>query len=166
MKKYMLPAVMFLLLGSGCLFSRGSALKVDHYLPELPGENGQITTLRTGAVSNISGVGREFAVRDGSSAIRVISGKRWFNAPEVMLKSAMLMSFTGGNDADAVSAQIVRFEFTPELKTIETVIVFTLKSGRTIICRESEPVKDENYGDAVSKILVRSINQVVKAVKK
>ena len=166
MKKYILPAVTVLLLGSGCFFSRGSVLKVDHYQPELSAGGSQVCSLRTGAVSNISGAGREFVVRESGSAVKIVPGKRWFNSPEVMLKSAMLMNFTGGSNADAVSAQIIRFEFSPGFKSLDVVIVFTLKSGRSLICRESEPVKKANYGDAVSKILVRSINQVVKAVKK
>lgn len=166
MKKYILPAVTVLLLSGGCFFSRGSALKVAHYQPELPVSGTPVCSLRTGAVSNISGAGREFVVRDSGSAVKIVPGKRWFNSPEVMLKSAMLMNFSGGGDADAVSAQIIRFEFSPGFKTLDAVIVFTLKSGRSVICRESEPVENENYGDAVSKILLRSINQVIKAVKK
>ena len=166
MKKYILPAVIVLLLGSGCFFSHGSALKVVHYQPELSLGNKPVCSLRTGAVSNISGAGREFVKRDSGSAVKIVPEKRWLNSPEVMLKSAMLMNFTGGSDADAVSAQIIRFEFSSDFKMLDAVIVFTLKSGRSVICRESEIVENENYGDAVSKILSRSINQVVKAVKK
>ena len=119
MKKYILPAVIVLLLGSGCFFSRGSALKVVHYQPELSLGNKPVCSLRTGAVSNISGAGREFVKRDSGSAVKIVPEKRWLNSPEVMLKSAMLMNFTGGSDADAVSAQIIRFEFSSDFKMLD-----------------------------------------------
>ena len=154
------------LLSGGCFFSSGTTLKVSHYQAGLKGDVKAFSRLRVGVVSNISGAGKEFLVRLGGSQVKTLSGKRWLNSPEVMLKSAMLMNFDGGSDAETVSAQILRFEFDPGLENLEAVIVFTLRTGESIVCMEKVDVKDENYGDAAAAIFENAVLKVVNKVKK
>ena len=117
-------------------------------------------------VSNISGAGKEFLLRGSDSTIKVVPEMRWLNAPEAMLKSAMLMKFAGNEQTPAVSAQIVRFEFTPDFRSLEAVIIFSVRSEKNIVCIESVPVKDKNYGKAAAELFCRVINKVTASVKK
>ena len=166
MKKYMCILPVALMVCGGCFFPRGKALNTVNYLPELPGKGTPVFTLRSGAVSNISGAGREFLLRGSDSTVKVVPEMRWLNAPEAMLKSAMLMKFAGNEQTPAVSAQIVRFEFTPDFRTLEAVIVFSIRSGKNIVCVESVPVMDKNYGKAAAELFCRAVTKVTASVKK
>lgn len=166
MKKYMVLAVVAALLGGGCIFPQsGTPQKIVNYLPELSG-NGETFNLRTGAVTNVSGAGREFLRRSAGSVVQAIPGTRWLNSPDVMLKSAMLTAYNGGSNAISVSAQILRFEFSADLKRLDAVIVFSAASGKTVVCAESEPVGDEDYGKALSRLFNRVIAKAAKEVAK
>ena len=166
MKKYMWIFLAALMVCGGCFFPRGKALNMVNYQPELPENGAPVFTLRSGAVSNISGAGKEFLLRGSDSTVKVVPEMRWLNAPEAMLKSAMLMKFAGNEQTPAVSAQIVRFEFTPDFRTLEAVIIFSVRSEQNIVCIESVPVMDKNYGKAAAELFCRVINKVTASVKK
>ena len=166
MKKYMWILPVALMVCSGCFFSRGKAMNAVNYLPELAEKGTPVFTLRSGAVSNISGAGREFLLRGSDSTVKIVPEMRWLNAPEAMLKSAMLMKFAGNEQTPAVSAQIVRFEFTPDFRSLEAVIVFSVRSEKNIVCAESVPVRDKDYGKAAAELFCRVINKVITAAVK
>lgn len=166
MKKYMWFLPVALMVCSGCFFSRGKAMNAVNYLPELAEKGTPVFTLRSGAVSNISGAGREFLLRGSDSTVKIVPEMRWLNAPEAMLKSAMLMKFAGNEQTPAVSAQIVRFEFTPDFRSLEAVIVFSVRSEKNIVCVESVPVRDKDYGKAAAELFCRVINKVTTAAVK
>ena len=63
MKKYMWLMPVVLILCGGCFFPRGKAVNAVNYQPELPENGSPVFTLRSGAVSNISGAGKEFLLR-------------------------------------------------------------------------------------------------------
>ena len=153
------------LLCGGCFFSRGTALKVARYQAEFSSTSQPDPRFRVGAVSNISGAGKEFLVSGKNSEVRTLAGRCWLNSPEVMLKSALLLNFPGGRDAAALSAQIVRFDFDAELKNLEAVIIFSVRSDRNIVCVEKVAVENENYGKAAAQVFENAIQKFVKTVK-
>ena len=166
MNRFMYLAIVAAVLCGGCFFPRGVPAKSVNYLPGLPEKCEPVLSLRPGAVSNISGAGKEFLLRGEADTVKVVPEMRWLNSPESMLKSVMLMNFAGDHRAPAVSAQIVRFEFTPDFRELEAVIIFSIKSEKNIVCMETVPVKDKNYGEAASQLFKRAINKVSTAVKK
>lgn len=152
------------LLCGGCFFSRGTALKVARYQAEFCSSRPDFR-FRVGAVSNISGSGKEFLVSGKNSEVRTLSGRCWLNSPEVMLKSALLLNFPGGRDAAVISAQIIRFDFDAELKNLEAVIIFSVSSGRNVVCMEKVAVENENYGKAAAQVFENAIQKFVETVK-
>ena len=161
MNKYLMycAAAVTAVLFSGCIFS-GTPLKFEQFTSDLPG-SAALTRFRIGAVSNISGAGREFLVREKGSLVKVERKLRWLNDPAVMLRTALSVVCTG-NDI-TLSAQMVRFEFSAELETLEGVVIFTLKKAdiqKTVVCRESVPVANGDYGRAAAEFFERCIKKV------
>ena len=160
MKKcWMISAAVSAVLWAGCIFS-GTPLKFEQFTAELPESSAQLD-YKIGAVSNISGAGREFLVREPDSAVKTDRSRRWLNEPGVMLRSAL--SVASGGTQGYLSAQIVRFEFSNQLKSLDGVIVFTLKKAekqQTVVCRESVPVEQGNYGGAAAELFERCIKKV------
>ena len=160
MKKYLISAaVTVAVLLSGCIFS-GTPIKFEQFTSDLPA-SGVLPECRIGAVSNISGAGREFLVRETGSLVKVDRTLRWLNDPAVMLRTALSVVCTGNNVA--LSAQMVRFEFSAGLKTLEGVVIFTLKKAdiqKTVVCRESVSAVDGDYGRAAAELFERCIKKV------
>ncbi|MBO5822629.1 MAG: hypothetical protein J6R86_06420 [Lentisphaeria bacterium] len=161
MKKYfvccMIAAMAALL--SGCIFS-GSPLKFEQFTADLPA-SAALTDCRVGAVSNISGAGRDFLVRENGSMVKVDRTLRWLNDPAVMLRTALSVVCSGNKVT--LSAQLVRFEFSAGLKTLEGAVIFTLKKAdiqKTVVCRESIPVVNGDYGRAAAELFERCIKKV------
>lgn len=161
MKKYFIccTAVVVTALLSGCLFS-GKPLKFEQFTADLP-VNCTLPDCRIGAVSNISGAGREFLVRENGSQVKTDRTLRWLNDPAVMLRTALSVVCTGNKVT--LSAQLVRFEFSAEMKTLEGAVIFTLKKAdiqKSFVCCESVPVVNDDYGRAAAEFFERCIKKV------
>ena len=143
---------------SGCIFS-GKPVKFEQYTAGLPGSIN--LPYQVGAVSNLSGAGREFLVQISGSQVAADRSRRFLNEPEQMLRSALSVVCTG--EKGMISAQIVNFEFSPGLKELKGVIVFSVKTNsrnRSIVCRETVKVQNNDYGKAAAELFERCIKQI------
>ena len=153
----MLLTAFFAVMFSGCIFS-GTPVKFDEYSADLP--DGSLP-YRVGAVSNLSGAGRELLIRGSGSLVKKERSRRFLNEPDQMLRAALSVVCTGGKGV--LSAQVIRFEFSPEVKSLNGVIVFSIKAGnvtKTIVCRENVKVHDNDCGRAVAELFDRCIKQI------
>ena len=142
---------------SGCIFS-GKPVRFEQYTVDLPGGS---LPYRTGAVSNLSGAGREFLVQGSGSMVNVDRSRRFLNEPEQMLRSVLSVVCTG--EKGVISAQIIKFEFSPGLEKLNGVIVFSIKVDgmeRVLVCRESVNVQNNDFGRAAAEFFDRCIKQV------
>ncbi|MBE6363591.1 MAG: hypothetical protein E7054_08050 [Lentisphaerae bacterium] len=149
--------VVFAVMFSGCIFS-GTPVKFELYTADLPGGT---LPYRVGAVSNLSGAGREFLVQDSGSQVSVDRSRRFLNEPDQMLRSALSVVCTG--EKGMVSAQVIKFEFSPGLKSLNGVAVFSIKVNsvtKTIVCRETVKVEDNDCGRAAAEFFERCIKQI------
>ena len=153
----MLLTVASAVLLSGCIFS-GTPVSFELYTVDLPCGN---LPYRTGAVSNLSGAGREFLVQNSGSLVSVDRSRRFLNEPDQMLRSVLSVVCSG--EKGVISAQIVKFEFSPELEKLNGVIVFSIKvdgMARVLVCRESVKVQNNDFGRAAAELFDRCIKQV------
>ena len=154
---FMFLAVVFAGSFSGCIFS-GAPVKFEQYSVDLPGGS---LPYRLGAVSNLSGAGREFLVQGQGSMVRIDRSRRFLNEPDQMLRSVLSVVCTG--EKGMVSAQVIKFEFSPDLKSLNGVAVFSIKVNRmvkTIVCRETVKVLNDDYGRAAAEFFERCIKQI------
>ena len=146
------------MLFSGCIFS-GKPISFVQYTADLP--SGINLPYRVGAVSNLSGAGRDFLVQGNGSQVKVDRSRRFLNEPEQMLRSALSVVCTGENGM--VSAQIVKFEFSPKLERLNGVIVFSIRVNgieKNTVCRESVKIPDNDCGKAAAILFERCIKQI------
>ena len=154
---FMFGTVLFAVLFSGCIFS-GAPVKFEQYSADLP--QGSLP-YRVGAVSNLSGAGRELLIRGDSSLVKKDRSRRFLNEPDQMLRAALSVVCTG--EKGVLSAQVIKFEFSPEVESLNGVIVFSIKAGKmtkTIVCRENVKVYDNDCGRAVAELFDRCIKQI------
>ena len=154
---FMFLAVVSAGLFSGCIFS-GAPAQFEQYTVDLPVGS---LPYRLGAVSNLSGAGREFLVQGQGSMVRIDRSRRFLNEPDQMLRSVLSVVCTG--EKGMVSAQVIKFEFSPDLKSLNGVAVFSIKVNRmvkTIVCRETVKVLNDDYGRAAAEFFERCIKQI------
>ena len=154
----MAAAVVSMILLSGCIFS-GDPVSFVQYTADLP--DGIKLPYRVGAVSNLSGAGRDFLVQKEGSQVKVDRSRRFLNEPEQMLRSALSVVCTGGSGM--ISAEIIKFEFSPGLEKLNGVIVFSIRDGGrtvTIVCRESVRVLDNDCGKAAAVLFEGCIKKI------
>ena len=148
-------------IGCGCFFSRAVPLKGAEYGLEYTGFAGK-SSIRTGAVTNISGSGRNFMIRSRNSRISADETRRFAAAPEEMLKALMLIRFCGENTDSVINARIIKFEFSGECRTLSAAVVFAGRiNGRNfgMTCHDSVEVKNGNYGLAVSELFDKMLTE-------
>lgn len=154
----MIAAAVSMIVFSGCIFS-GKPVSFVQYTVDLP--VGVKLPYRVGAVSNLSGAGRDFLVQKAGSQVKVDRSRRFLNEPDQMLRAVLSVVCTGGKGM--ISAQMIKFEFSPELEKLNGVIVFTIRDGnaaKSVVCCESVKVLDNDCGKAAAMLFERCIKQI------